>query len=71
MYSLKQSGMLTNKELKKVLAKAGYFSSQHTAQLFLHKRRPISFTLVVNALGVKYVNKADALHLKKASVITT
>ena len=70
MYSLKQSGMLANKEFKKVLAKAGYFPSQHTAGLFVHKTRPISFTLVVNNFGVKYINKANDLHLEKPSVIT-
>ena len=65
MYGLKQSGTLANKELKMVLAKAGYFPSQHTVGLFVHKTRPISFTLVVNDFGVKYVNKADVLHLEK------
>ena len=65
MYCLKQSGMLANKELKKVLDKAGYFSSPHTAGLFVHKTRPISFTLVVGNFGVKYINKFDALHLEK------
>ena len=65
MYGLKQSGMLANKELKKVLAKAGYFPSAHTPGLFAHKTRPISFTLVVDDFGVKYINKADALHLEK------
>ena len=63
MYGLKQSKMLANKELKKVLAMAGYFLSKHTAGLFAHKTRPISFTLVVDDFGVKYINKADALHL--------
>ena len=57
--------MLANKELKKVLAKTGYFPSKRTAGLFVHKTRPISFTLVVDNFGVNYVNKADALHLKK------
>mmetsp|Transcript_116662 Transcript_116662/g.238650 ORF Transcript_116662/g.238650 Transcript_116662/m.238650 type:complete len:106 (+) Transcript_116662:950-1267(+) len=65
MYSLKQSGMLANKELKKVLAKAGYFPSQHMAGLLVHKTRSISFTFVVDDFGVKYINKADALHLEK------
>ena len=65
MYGLKQSGMLANKELKKVLTKAGYFPSQHTAGLFVHKTRPFSFVLVFDDFGVKYVNKADALHLEK------
>ena len=57
--------MLANKELKKVIAKAGHLPSQHIAGLFVHQTRPISFTLVIDDFGVKYVNKADALHLKK------
>ena len=39
--------------------------SQHTAGLFVHKTRPISFTLVVNGIRVHYINKDDALHLEK------
>ena len=65
MYGLKQSRMLANKELKKVLAKAGYFTSQHTAGLFVHKTWSISFTLFGDDFRVKHVNKADTLHLKK------
>ena len=63
MYGLKQSGMLANKELKKVLAKAGYFPSKHTPRLFTHKTRPISFTLVVDDFGVKYIGEEHAQYL--------
>ena len=65
MYGLKQSGMLANRELKKLLAKAVYFPSKHIAGIFVHKTRPISFTLVVDNFGVKYINKAVTLHLDK------
>ena len=65
MYGLKQSKILADKELKKVPAKTGCFPSQHTVRLFLHKTRPVSFTIVVDDFGVKYVNKADALQLEK------
>ena len=62
----KNSRMLANKELKRVLSKADYFPFQHTPGLFVHKTRPISFTLVgVDNFGVKYINKVDALHLEK------
>lgn len=64
MYGLKQSGKLANIELKAVLAKAGYHPTEHTPGLYTHKTRPISFTLVVDDFGVKYVNKEDALHLE-------
>ena len=43
----------------------GYFPSKYTPGLYLHKTRPISFTLVVDDFGVKYVNKEGALHLEK------
>ena len=63
MYGLKQAGFLANKQLKEVLGKAGYYASKHTPGLFLHKTRPINFTLVVENFGVKYTNKNNALHL--------
>jgi hypothetical protein len=61
---LKQSGALANKQLSKVLGKEGYFHSEHTSGLWLHKTRNISSTLVVDDFSVKYTNKADVLHLK-------
>ena len=63
IYGLKQAEFLANKNLKEVLGKAGYYASKHTPGLFLHKTRPINFTLVINYFGVKYTNKNDALHL--------
>ena len=65
MYGLKQAGKLANQQLEKVLATGGYFPSKYTPGLYLHATRPISFTLVVDDFGVKYVNKHDALHLEK------
>ena len=62
---LRQSGALAHQQLKLVLGKEGYYASKFTPGLFLHQTRPISFTLVVDDFGVKYVNKADALHLEK------
>ena len=35
----------------------------NTPGLWYHETRPISFTLVVDDFGVKYVNKADVEHL--------
>ena len=37
MYGLKQAGFLANKQLKEVLVKSGYYASEHTPGLFLHK----------------------------------
>ena len=65
MYGLDQAGKLANQQLKKVLATGGHFPSKYTPGLYLHETRPTSFTLVVSDFGVKYVNKQDALHLKK------
>ena len=60
MYGLRQSGRLANNALEKVLGAQGYYPSKYTPGLYLHKTRPISFTLVVDDFGVKYVNKEDA-----------
>ena len=38
---------------------------KYTPGLYLHKTRPISFTLVVDDFGVKYVDKENTLHLEK------
>ena len=65
IYGLAQSGALSHKQLETVIGKEGYYPSRFTPSLYLHKTRPISFTLVVDDFGVKYVNKEDALHLEK------
>jgi hypothetical protein len=56
MYGLKQAGLLANKLLQTRLAPFGYYPARHTPGLWLHKTRPISFTLVVDDFAVKYVN---------------
>ncbi len=43
--------------------KAGYRQSKITPGYWQHNWRPISFTLVVDDFGVKYVNKDDVGHL--------
>ena len=63
MYELKVAGYIANKDLKKHLRPHGYHLSQKTPGLWLHKLRPISFTLVVDDFGIKYLNKADINHL--------
>jgi hypothetical protein len=57
MYGLKQAGLLANQLLQTRLAPFGYYPAQHTPGLWLHKTRPISFTLVVDDFAVKYVGK--------------
>jgi hypothetical protein len=63
MYGLKQAGLLANQLLHTRLAPFGYYPARHTPGMWLHKTRPISFTLVVNDFAVKYVGKQHAEHL--------
>jgi hypothetical protein len=63
MYGLKQSDLLANQLRKNRLAPFGYYPARHTPGLWLHRTWPISFTLVVDDLAVKYVVKQHAEHL--------
>jgi hypothetical protein len=63
MYGLPQAGILTNKVLQHNLAKDGYHPTTHTHGLWTHYTRPISFSLVVDDFGVKYVGQEHAEHL--------
>jgi hypothetical protein len=63
MYRLPQEGILANKLLQRNLAKDGYRPTQHTHGLWTHDTRPISFSLVVDDFGVKYVGREHAEHL--------
>jgi hypothetical protein len=70
MYGLKQAGLLTNKLLQTRLAPFGYYPARHTPGLWLHKTRPISFTLVLDYFAFKYVGKQHAEHLRNALLRT-
>jgi hypothetical protein len=63
IYGLKQAGLLANQLLQTRLAPFGYSPARHTPGLWLHKTRPISFTLVVDDFAVKYVGNQHAEHL--------
>jgi hypothetical protein len=63
MYGLPQAGILAHDRLVDHLAKHGYFPTKHTPGLFTHTTRPISFSLVVDDFGVKYVGREHAEHL--------
>jgi hypothetical protein len=63
MYGLPHAGILTNELLQRNLAKDGYRPTQHTHGLWKHDTRPISFSLVVDDFGVKYVGREHAEHL--------
>ena len=63
MYGLPQAGLLAQKLLEKRLGLHGYTQSKYTPGLWSHETRPISFSLVVDDFGVKYVGKEHADHL--------
>jgi hypothetical protein len=70
MYGLKQAGLIANQLLQTRLAPFGYYPARHTPGLWLHKTRPISFTLVVDDFAVKYVGKQHPEHLRNALLRT-
>jgi hypothetical protein len=63
MYGLPHAGILTNELLQGNLAKDGYRPTTHTHGLWKHDTCPISFSLVVDDFGVKYVGRERAEHL--------
>ena len=63
MYGLPQAGILAQQLLEQRLNAHGYSQSKAVPGLWMHKTRPISFTLVVDDFGVKYVGKEHAMHL--------
>jgi hypothetical protein len=63
MYGLPHAGILANELLQRNLARDGYRPTQHTHGLWKHDTHPISFSLVVDDFGVKYVGREHAEHL--------
>ena len=63
MYGLPQAGLLAQELLAKQLAKHGYKQSEVTPGLWTHKWCPIYFPLVVDDLGIKYIEQEHADHL--------
>jgi hypothetical protein len=64
VWGLPQAGILANKRLRRKLAPFGYTESINTPELWTHKSHPISFTLVVDDFGVKYVTQDNVDHLR-------
>jgi hypothetical protein len=64
MYGLPQAGRLANNALLPHLAVHGYIPATHTPGLFTHVSRPVSFSLVDDNVGVKYVGREHAAHLQ-------
>jgi hypothetical protein len=63
MYGLPQAGILANEFLQRNLAKDGRRPTKHTHGLWKHDTGPLSFSLVVEYFGVKYVGREHAEHL--------
>ena len=63
VWGLPQAGILANKLLRKRLAPHEYYKCKQTPGLWKHTSQPISFTLVVDDLGVKYTRQEDIDHL--------
>ena len=63
IYDLPQAGIIAQDLLTKQLRQAGYRQSKVTPGCWRHEWRPISFSLVVDDFGVKYINKTDIDHL--------
>jgi hypothetical protein len=62
-----QAGIIVaNQKLTKHLAKYGYTPTNHTTGLWKYKQCPITFSLVVNNFGVKYIGKAHVQYLLDA-----
>jgi hypothetical protein len=55
--------VLAQQLLEQRLNKHGYVQNQAVPGLWTHKTRPISFTLVVDDFGIKYVGREHAMHL--------
>ncbi len=63
VWCLPQAGILANKRLRRKLEPFGYYKSTNTTGLWRHKSQPLTFTLVVDDFGVKFVDKANVHHL--------
>ena len=66
MYGLPQAGKIANELLEERLKQFEYEQSTVTPGFWKHKWRPISFTLVVEDFGVKYVGEKHLTHLLTA-----
>ena len=65
MYGILIAGKTANNLLKKQITKADYHPYQFTAGLLKHVWRPVTFTLLVNDFGVKFVGKHHVQHLQR------
>ncbi len=62
MYGLPQVGIIAQELLAKRLKEHGYTQSKTTPGLWTHEWCPITFSLVVDDFGVKYIGEEHAQH---------
>jgi hypothetical protein len=65
VWELPQAGILASKLLRNRLLPHGNYECKHTPGLWRHLTHPISFTLVVDDFGVKYVGREHVDHFIK------
>ena len=63
LYGLKQAGLLAQQLLEKQSKEHGYSHSKFVPGLQTHEQRQLTFTLVVDDFGAKYVGKEHAEHV--------
>jgi hypothetical protein len=63
MYCCPQAEIIAQELLAKMLKEHGYTHSETTPGLWSHEWCPISFSLVVDDFGVKYIREEHAQHL--------
>ena len=63
VYGLPQAGILAYQDLQQHLAPYGFNPSRHTPGLWAHVSKPITFTLVVDDFGIKYIHQQDVQYL--------
>lgn len=68
VHGLPQEGIIANTRLVGHISTYGYAPIDHTAGLFRHISRPITFCLTVDDFAVKYVDCGDAEHLFAALI---
>ena len=66
LYGLKESGRIAHEDMIDHLASHRYYESKFTKGLFKHETRSISFTLVVDDFGIKWIKREDLDHLISA-----
>ena len=64
MYGLPQAGRVANDALIPRLKAEGYTQSKYVPGFFTHANNTVQCCPTVEDFGVKYINKADALHLR-------